>query len=144
VNPAGLAIGIVAIIAGLAIGALMLAFPGGLNPAYPAWIAMLAPLVFVLGGVLVCANALNRPAVVGAAFKALALCLLALVNWGAFFSNSIQCLETVSFFGIEVLQRYPSEADCQAGLRIILAFLDAVIVIAVAVFLWRSRASRAQ
>jgi len=141
-NAAGMAIGIVAIFSGVAIGVLMLAFPGGINPAYPAWIAILAPLAFVLGGVLACAHALGRPTLVAAAFSGFALCLLAIVNWGAFFSSSIQCLETVSFLGMEILQRYPSEVECRAGLRIIMAYLDAVVLIAVAVLVWRRWASR--
>ena len=120
----------------------MLAFPEGINPAYPVWIALLAPLAFVFGGMLVCAHALGRPAFVAVTFTALALCLLVIVNWGAFFSSHIQCRETLSFLGLAILERYPSEVECQTNLRIIMACLDAVVIVLLAVVVWRRVANR--
>jgi len=137
VNPAGIAVGVVAILIGLAFGSLMLASPEGLNPAYPIWIALLAPLAFVFGGMLVCAHASGRPGFVAITFSALAFCLLLIVNWGAFFSSHIQCRETLSFLGLPILEWYPSEVECRSSLRVIMACLDAVVLVLVAVLIWR-------
>ena len=120
-NRAGIAIGVVAVILGLAFGSLMIVSPEGINPAYPIWVALLAPLAFVFGGLLVCAHALGGPAFVAITFRGFALCLLVLVNWGALFSTHIQCREAVSFLGLPILERYPSELECRAGLRVIMA-----------------------
>jgi hypothetical protein len=137
----GLIFGIIAILVGLGVGYLMLAFPENTNPNYPAWVALLAPLVFVLGGILACAHALGAIRVVGFAFAALALCLLALVNWGAFFSDSVRCRQSVSFLGVELFARYPSEADCQAGLRLIMMYVDAIVLVVLALAAWHKRKS---
>ena len=122
---------------GVAIGYVMLAFPEGTNPEYPIGIALLAPLAFILGGVLVCAHALGRLSIVAIAFAALALCLLAVVNWAAFFTSHVQCRETLSFLGFAILERTPSALECGASLRVIMASLDAVVLIALAVYGWR-------
>ena len=134
---AGIAIGIVAILVGLAIGSLMIASPQNINPAYPIWIAFLAPLACVFGGLLVCAHALGRPIFIPIMFIGLALCLLVVVNWAAFFTSHIQCRETLSFLGLAILERYPSEVECRASLRIVMACLDAAVLVPVAVLGWR-------
>lgn len=141
-NRVGIAVGVVAILIGLAIGSLMLVSPEGINPAYPIGIALLAPLAFVLGGSVVCAHALDGTTFVATMFKALALCLLVLVNWAAFFTSHIQCRETVSFLGVALLERYPTEVECQTSLRIIMACVDAVVLVLLAAFIWHRVASR--
>jgi hypothetical protein len=137
---AGVVLGVLAILVGLALGYLMLAFPGNVNPAYPIWIALLAPLAFVFGGLLFGAHALGYPGVIAIAFKALAFCLLVLIHWGAFFSSGIECRETMSFFGVTVLERYSSEDECRASLRMIIVCSDAAIIVALAVLAWRKMA----
>jgi hypothetical protein len=136
VERSGVAIGILAIVIGLAVGYAMIAFPEGTNPAYPIWIALLAPLAFILGGVLICAHTLGRFSMVAIAFGALAFCLLAIVTWGAFSSSHIQCRETLSFLGLRILERYPNELECRAGLRVIMACLDAGVLVVLAVSAW--------
>jgi hypothetical protein len=142
VNPGGLALGVVAMLMGLALGSWMLASPEGVNPAYPIWIALLAPLAFVLGGALACAHAVGRPAAVAITFKAFALCLLLIVNWAAFFTSHIHCRETLSLLGVAILERYPSEIECRASLRIVTACLDTAVLVFVAMFVWRKVANR--
>jgi len=142
VNRPGIAIGVVAVLVGLALGSLMLASPQGINPAYPIWIAMLAPLAFVCGGLLICAHALGQPVFVAITFRALAFCLLVIVNWGAFFSDHIHCREALSFLGVAILERYPSEVECQSSLRIIMGCLDAAVLVFLTVLVWGKVASR--
>jgi hypothetical protein len=134
---AGIALGIFAILVGLAIGYAMLAYPENLNPAYPRWVALLAPAAFVSGGLLACAHAAGRPGLVAMAFRILALCLLAIVNWGAVFSNHIHCRETVSFLGLALLDRYPSEVDCRDSLRVLVIGIDAAVLLVTAAFVGR-------
>ena len=77
---AGIPFGIVAILVGLGVGYLMLAFPEGVSSSYPIWIALLAPLAFVCGGLLMLARALGYPSLLAFAVKAFAVCLLLIVN----------------------------------------------------------------
>lgn len=93
-------VGIVALIVGFGSGYLICAYPEGLNPAWPIWMAMLAPGAFIFGGMHMVAAGLGHPGVAPAAVRAVAVCLLAIANWAAFFSTHIQCMETVSFLGV--------------------------------------------
>jgi hypothetical protein len=136
VNHAGIAIGVVAVLVGLTLGSLMLASPEGINPAYPVWIALLAPLAFVFGGFLICAHALGQSVFVAITFRAVAFCLLVIVNWGAFFSDHIHCREALSFLGVAILARYPSEVDCKSSLRIIMGCIDALVLVLLTVLVW--------
>lgn len=140
-NRAGIPFGVFAILVGLGVGCLMVAFPEGVSPAYPIWIALLAPLAFVFGGLLILAQALDNPGFSALAVKALALCLLVIVNWAAFFAGHIQCRETLSFLGAAILERYPSEVECRESLRIVMACLDSVVLVALLAFVWRKWAS---
>ncbi len=141
-DSAAIAMGIVSIAVGLVLAYWMLAFPEGINPAYPLATALLAPLVFVSGGLLACAAVSGRRMLVDIAFGSLALGLLALVHWGAFSSGAIECRETVSLFGIALLERYPSEAECRSSLRRLLEGFDVVVSIALAAIAWRKAARR--
>lgn len=129
--------GIVALIVGLGTGYLIYAYPEGLNPAWPIWMASLAPAVFALGGLHMVAGGLGYPRFSSVMLRAIAVCLCAIVNWAAFFTNHIQCLETVSFLGVAILDRYPSEMECRNGLRVIVACVDALIVLPSIAFAWR-------
>ena len=138
---AGIPFGVVAILVGLGIGYLMFAFPESINPTYPIWIALLAPLAFAFGGLLIVAHALGYPSFSALATKALALCLLVIVNWAAFFASHIQCRETISFLGVAILERYPSEAECRESLRLVIACMDSLVLVAILVFVWRKFAN---
>jgi hypothetical protein len=129
-------IGIVVLVVGLGCGYLIYAYPQGLNPAWPLWMAMLAPAVFILGGTHMVAAGLGRPGVAQATVRAIVVCLLAIANWAAFFTTHIQCKETVSFLGGPILTRYPSEAGCRLGLRIIVSCIDVLILLPVLWFAW--------
>ena len=133
--------GIVALLIGLGSGYLIVEYPEGLNPAWPIWIALVVPIVFVLGGVLIVANGLGYPKFSGIMVTIVVLCLLAIVNWAAFFTSHIQCRETISFLGVAILERYPSEDVCRDQLRIIVTCLDTVVLIPLIVFVWRKLAS---
>ena len=134
---AGIPFGVFAVLVGLGIGYLMLAFPEGVSPNYPIWVALLAPLAFVFGGLLMLAHATGHPSASAFAVAALALCLLVIVNWAAFFTDHIQCRVIISFLGVAILQRYPSEAECRDSLRIVMACLDTLVLVPVLVFAWR-------
>jgi hypothetical protein len=134
--------GIVAVIVGFEIGYLMYAHPEGLNPAWPLGLAMLAPAAFILSGMHMIAAGLGYPGVANMMLLAVAVCLVAIVNWAAFFTTRIQCSETVSFLGVPVLSRYPSEAECRVGLRIIISCMDALILLPLLWFAWRKWQSR--
>lgn len=132
----GVIFGIISIVVGLGVGYLMISFPENTNPNYPQWVASLAPLAFVLGGILACAHAFGAFRLVGLAFAGLGLCLLVLVNWGAFFSDTIRCRESVSFLGVELLRRYPDEAACQATLRLLMMFVDTIVLVVAGLAAW--------
>ncbi|HTG35485.1 MAG TPA: hypothetical protein VLB76_21400 [Thermoanaerobaculia bacterium] len=129
-------IGIVTLIVGLGCGYLIYAYPQGLNPAWPIWMAMLAPAVFILGGMHMIAAGLGRPGFAHATVRAIVVCLLAIANWAAFFSTHIQCKETVSFLGVPILSQYPSEVECRLGLRVIVSCIDVLILLPVLWFAW--------
>lgn len=137
-----IAMGVVSIFVGLVLAYVMLAFPEGISPAYPLAMALLAPLVFVSGGLLACAAVSGRRMLADITFGSLALGLSALVHWGAFSNSAIECRETVSFFGIALLERYPSEAECRSSLRRFLEGFDVVVLIALAAVAWRKAARR--
>src|SRR5215468_7257053 len=91
--------GIVAVLIGLGSGYAMVEYPEGLNPAWPIWMALVVPLVFVVGGLLIIANGLGYPRFSGVMLTIVALGLLAIVNWAAFFTSHIQCRQAISFLG---------------------------------------------
>ena len=143
VNRALVAFGIVTLIVGVGIGYLMSTHPEGLNPAWPLWMALIAPAVFVFGGLHVIATGLGQPRLSSAMLGAIAFCLWAIVNWAAFFTPHIQCLATISFLGGKIFNWYPSEMECRISLRAIVIALDALVVAAAGVSAWhRYRAPR--
>lgn len=134
--------GIVALMVGLGSGYMMYAYPEGLNPAWPLWMAMLGPAVFVLGGVHMIAAGLDRPGVAHAMVRAMVVCFLAIANWAAFFTPHIQCVGRLSFLGVPVFTRYPSEEECRLSLRIIIGCVDALILLLIIGFAWSQRQRR--
>lgn len=134
--------GIVALIVGTGSGYLIYAHPEGLNPAWPIGLAMLVPVAFILSGMHMVAAGLGYPDVANVMLRAIAVCLLAIVNWAAFFTTHIQCSEMVSFLGVPILAWHPSEAECRAGLRIIISCIDTLILLPVIWFAWRKWQSR--
>lgn len=140
-NRALVAFGIIALIVGVGSGYLMYTHPEGLNPDWPLWMALLAPAVFALGGLHMIAVGLHQPRLSSALFGALFVCLWAIVNWAAFFTTHVQCLATLSFLGIPIIEWQPSEIECRNSLRAIVAALDILVVIAVGVLVTRFRSS---
>jgi hypothetical protein len=134
--------GIIAVAVGLGCGYMIYSYPQGLNPSWPIWMAMLAPAVFILGGIHMIAAGLDRPGVAHATVRAIVVCLLAIVNWAAFFTTHVQCRETVSFLEVPVLTRYPGEAECRSGLRIIVGCIDVLILLLFLGFAWSRRQKR--
>jgi len=134
-------LGIAAVLVGLGSGYAMVEYPEGLNPAWPIWIALVVPIVFILGGLLIIGNGLGYPKFSGIMLTIVALCLLATVNWAAFFTDHIQCREAISFLGTAILERYPSEVECRDNLRILVGSLDTLVLIPLLAFVWRKLAS---
>jgi hypothetical protein len=134
--------GVVILGVGLGIGYLMYEHPEGLNPDWPIWLAALAPALFALGGLHMVSEGLGFPRFSIAMLRLIAVCFWAIVNWAAFFTTHIQCIETVSFLGFEIFDRYPSEMECRNGLRVIIVCVDALIVLPVMVLAWRNLQKR--
>lgn len=143
IEPGLVLFGILALVTGFGIGAMMYAHPEGLNPSWPLWMAMVAAAVFVLGGVHMVAAGLGLPGIARATLGGAAVCLLAVANWAAFFTKNVQCVATLSFLGESVLTRYPSEAECRWSLRVLMSGFDALLLLLlVGAFVWRKRQRR--
>lgn len=131
------------LIVGLGTGYFMVTHPEGLNPHWPLGMALLAPAVFVLGGLHLIAAGLDRTRVANAMAGAIVIALWVIANWAAFFTRGFQCRATVSFLGARLLEWYPSEEDCRNSLRVLIGLLDALVIAIVGAFAWqRSRAPR--
>lgn len=131
------------LIVGVGTGYLLYTHPEGLNPHWPMGMALLAPAVFVLGGLHLIATGLGRPRLASAMLGATALGLLAIANWAAFFTRGFQCAATVSFLGAELVRWHPSEADCVSSLRVLMAFVD-VLAVALVGFAWHKARGRGE
>jgi hypothetical protein len=126
--------GIVALVVGLGTGYLIFAHPEGLNREWPIWMASLAPASFTLAGLHMVAGGLGYPRFSVAMLQLIAVCLWVIVNWAAFLTTSIHCLETVSFLGIAIFNRCPTEIECRDSLRMIIVCIDAMIALPFVVF----------
>jgi hypothetical protein len=135
-------LGVVALLVGLGTGFLILSHPEGLNPAWPVGMALLAPAVFLLAGLHIITTGLGYARFSGVLLATIALCFLAVANFAAFFTTGFGCVETLSFFGVPILRRQPSEADCRNQLRTIMSCVDALVLLPAAVSVWRKARSR--
>lgn len=138
-QPVLIPFGILFLGVGLGIGYLMFATPEGLNPDWPIWMALLVPAAFMLAGLHIVAQGLGYPRLSGLMVGVIAVCLLAIVNWAAFFTTSVECAQTISFLDFALLRRYPSEAECRASLRVIIAGIDLLVAVPLLAFAWRKR-----
>jgi len=130
--------GAVFVLVGAAIGYAFYAYPSGFAEGWSPVAAAFVPLAFVAGGVLMIAHALGSMRAVGLAAKALALCLVVVINWATFFTPHVECVHTFAAFGVPLLSRTPSLEVCKLELYILVGTLDAVIVLGVAWYLlWR-------
>lgn len=139
---ASIAFGIVALAVGLGTGYLILSYPKGLNPSWPLGMALLAPAAFTLGGLHLIAQGLGYSQFSAVALKAICVCFLCIANWAAFFTARVPCRQTVSFFGVPILARYPSEVECRTELRTIIASVDAAAAIVLIALAWRKVRNR--
>jgi hypothetical protein len=135
-NRAMVAFGLLAVIVGVGIGHLMYTHPEGLNPAWPLWMALLAPALFVLGGLHVIAAGLDQPRLSNAMIRAILVCFWAILHWAAFFTAHFQCRATLSFLGVEIGGWQLSETECRYSLRAFVAILDALVVLVIGAFVW--------
>lgn len=134
--------GIVFLAVGLGIGYLMLSHPQGLNPSWPLGMALLVPAAFTLGGLHMVAQGLGYSSFSAAILKAIVICFVAIANWAAFFTARVPCRQTASFFGVPILQRYPSEMECRSSLQAIIGCVDAIALFIVIALVWRRVRSR--
>jgi len=142
-NRGAVAFGVFTLIVGVGMGYFMYTHPEGLNPEWPIWAALLAPALFVLGGLHIIGAELNKTGLSSVTLRAILFCFWAVLNWAAFFTTHIQCRMAVSFLGAPIVDWYPTEADCRNSLRILVAILDALIVGLFALYAWhRHRISR--
>ena len=137
------AFGIFTLVVGVGIGYFMYTRPEGLNPEWPIWMALLVPAVFTLGGLHMIAAGLDQPRLSIAMLRGILFCFWAIVHWAAFFTTHIQCVATVSFLGAGIVQWHPSEMECRNSLRVLVAVLDVLVIVAVGAYTWhRHRALR--
>ena len=134
--------GVVALLVGLGTGWLMIAHPEGLNGSWPLGAALLVPAAFALVGLLLAAQGLGYPGLSAVLLRVLPVCFLAIANWAAFFTARVPCVQTVSFFGVPILQRYPSEMECRNSLRAIIGSMDAIVVLFFLALAWHRLRSR--
>ena len=120
----------------------MVSQPQGLNPSWPLGAALLVPAVFAAGGLHMVASGLGFPRVSAAMLKAIMICFWVIANWAAFFSARVPCRQTASFFGVPILTRYPSEAECRNSLRALIGSLDAIVTAILVAVAWRRLRSR--
>jgi hypothetical protein len=132
-----IAFGFFVLLIGIGIGYLILAFPEGLNPEYPLAVALIVPLAAALGGMHMMAAGAGRPAIARHTIQAVALCLLAVVNWAAFFTTHVNCSQSLSFLGLTLFTRTPDGTECLGSLRAIMAGIDALILVPAAIWAWQ-------
>ena len=135
-RPQGL-FGAVSAAVGVAVGWLMVAHPEGLNPSWPLGMALLAPALFLLGGVFLLSAGLGFPRVAVVAIRAVLLGFLAIGNWAAFFTAHVPCRNSVSFFGVPLLTRIPTDEACRSQLRGFMTSLDVIVVLFAAIVAWQ-------
>lgn len=129
--------GLLFLVVGLGVGYLMYTHPEGLNPSWPLGMAMLAPALFVLGGLHVVAQGLGHPRISILMLRAILVSFGVLIHWAAFFTSNFQCTVTISFLGSSVLGWQPSEMECRYSLRVLIAVIDLLIVAVIGVFAWQ-------
>ena len=122
------------LIVGVGVGYLMYSHPEGLNPEWPLGMALMAAAAFAFGGLHLIAVAQGYPRASGVMLQAILVVFLVVFNWAAFFTSHYQCLETVSFLGIGLVQWVPSEESCRNGMRVIVGTIDLIIVLGLVAF----------
>jgi hypothetical protein len=127
-NRAPILFGIFTLFVGLGTGFLIYAFPEGLNPEWPLWMAMLVPGLIMLGGVHMIVAGLDCPRFSIVILRVLPVCFLAIANWTAFFTTHFHCVETISFLGFAIFSWHPNEMECRNSLRVLMACVDATVV----------------
>ena len=137
VNRPQILFGAVSAIVGVSVGYLMVAHPEGLNPSWPLGMALLAPVLFLLAGVFLLSSGLGFPRVAVVAIRAILLGFLAVGNWAAFFTAHVPCRNSVSFFGVPLLSRFPTDEACRSQLRGFIAGLDGIIILFAVTIAWQ-------
>ena len=129
IDPPRIIFGVVTLTIGIVTGCLMYAHPEGLNPEWPLWMALVAPVVFAAGGLLLLSGGLGFPRFTAAMLSALVICLMLIANWAAFFTTGFEAVMTISFLGVPLAEKYLSETAGQTSLRLIMAAVDALTVL---------------
>lgn len=138
-----IAFGIFTLIVGVVISYFMYTYPENLDPDWPLWMALVVPALFILGGLHIVADGMQRTHFSHMMIRAMLLCFGAIGNWAAFFTTSVECMATASFLGIPVLSWEPSEVECRNSLRALVAGIDLVVIAVIGLYYWnRYRASR--
>ncbi len=126
--------GFLFLIVGLGVGYMMYTQPEGLNPEWPLWLAMTAPVVFAFGGLHLLATGLGFPRLSIVMIQAVLIAFFGIFNWVAFFTAHIQCTESVSFLAIEFVRNIPSEEACRNGMRLIVGSIDLIVFLGLLAF----------
>lgn len=137
--------GVFSVLVGLGMSYLMIRFPENLNPDWPLGAALIAASVFTLGGLHMIGSGLGKPRLSSGAILATVFCLVAVVNYAAYFTDHYQCRGSLSFLGLPVMRWYSTEEECRNSLRILMAGFDAFLLFVFGGAYWlKFRASRKQ
>jgi hypothetical protein len=126
--------GFLFLIVGLGVGYMMYTQPGGLNPEWPLWLAMVAPALFAFGGLHLLATGLGFPRLSIVMVRAILIAFFGIFNWTAFFTTTMQCTDSVSFLGIELVRTIPGEEACRNGMRLIVGSIDLIVFLGLVAF----------
>ena len=130
------AFGVLAVVVGLGVAWGMVAYPEGLNPDWPLWMALVVPALFAFAGLHMIAESMGSTRLSGTLLRFVLLCFLAIGNWAAFGSTHVECARTISFMGFAVFGWQPTAAQCLNSLRMLVAGIDAIIVAVLLAFAW--------
>jgi hypothetical protein len=136
-SPKAVAFGLVSLAVGVGTGYLMCAHPEGLNPQWPLWMALFAPASFAAAGMHLLAMGLGFPRLSAHMLAVVAVGILAVANFAAFFTTHFQSWVTVSFLGVALVSRPLDETTGRHSLRAIMVAVD-TFVIAILVLAWRN------
>lgn len=139
-----IAFGVIALAVGVGTGWLIVAYPKGLNPSWPIGMALLVPAMFALGGIHLLGQGFGYPKLAAASLRVIVVGFLAIGNWAAFMTARVPCRQTASFFGVPLLERYPSDAECRSQLRTIMVLVDGAVAFVFAALAWRTLRRRSR
>jgi hypothetical protein len=101
--------------------------------------AMLAAVIFALGGVMIMADALGYRRVMGRILAVVLWLMIGLVNFGVFTSPEVQCIQNLSLFGVPIVGSTPDPEQCRFMAIVTILPVDAVLLCGIGYYWWKGR-----